>query len=75
MSDRNSGNDDTGSAPEKPHEEEAGERAQLITETLGLSPVTARVAAQDELAHGMRKPASDDVETARIAAAKERDAG
>jgi hypothetical protein len=74
MSDRNSDNDDIGSGVGAPHDEEAGERAQLLSDTLGLSPATASVAARDQLANGMRKPASDDVETARIAAARERDA-
>ncbi|MDQ2858682.1 MAG: hypothetical protein M3R53_08550 [Candidatus Eremiobacteraeota bacterium] len=46
------------------------ERAQVIKETLKLSPETAAAAAENETATGMRKPGSNAVDEARAAEAR-----
>jgi hypothetical protein len=53
-----------------PGEAEIRDGADLLEKTLGLSPQTARASSEDQATTGMRKPASDRVEAARIAAAQ-----
>ncbi|MBD5633147.1 MAG: hypothetical protein IAI49_01610 [Candidatus Eremiobacteraeota bacterium] len=51
-------------------EDAVSEHEQTLGDTFGLSPETARAAAEDTLSSGMRNPASDAVEAERIAAAQ-----
>ncbi len=49
--------------------EEVDEQTAVLGDAFNLSPETAGAAAADLVSDRMRKPASDDVETARIAEA------
>jgi hypothetical protein len=53
-------------------EDEVSDQTQLLKDTFGLSHETARVTAEDKVASRMRNPAPDDVDEARVAAAKAR---
>ncbi|MBD5604262.1 MAG: hypothetical protein IAI48_04125 [Candidatus Eremiobacteraeota bacterium] len=68
MNDRN---EDTGTSDvARTIEDKVRDHAQVLEKTFGLDSDTARITADDNVATGMRKPASDDVEAERIAAAK-----
>jgi len=53
--------------------EAVDQHATVYEQTFGLSPETARLAAEDNLKTGERKPASDDVDEARAAEARATD--
>lgn len=52
-------------------EEAVADHATIYEETFGLSPETARLAAEDNVASRERNPASDDVDEERAARARE----
>ncbi|MBC5799939.1 MAG: hypothetical protein GIX03_01470 [Candidatus Eremiobacteraeota bacterium] len=54
--------------------EEVDDQTTILGNAFNLSPETARVTAEDEVASRMRNPASDDVEEARIAEAQDQNA-
>ena len=53
--------------------EAVDEHAEILEKTFNLSPETAKVAAEDKIAKGMRNPASAAVESDRAADARETD--